>query len=205
MIWKKLLGLLFSAGVSVLFLLSVSAAEVTQELPVEKQVVGDTPSSPQTFTFQLEGKNSAPMPLSGDTLTITGGGKGSFEILYDTPGDYQYTLREIPGNAAGYTYDSTVYTITVQVVWDDTFPDQLVATVHAGKEGDSGKANQALFINRYTAPTWEEDSPGPTPTPKTTWLIPQTGDSLALQFWLLLALAALIAILFLFKTKRKGR
>ena len=90
-------------------------ASVVVELPVKKNISGNATPTDKEFTFQLTAKNDAPMPDS-DTVTITGVGTVSFgKITYSAAGTYTYTLKEIAGADTGYTYDTGVREITVNV------------------------------------------------------------------------------------------
>ena len=50
------------------------------------------------------------------------------EIEYTAAGTHTYTVSEKAGTATGYTYDSNVYTVTVDVV--DNGKGQLVAKLN---------------------------------------------------------------------------
>ncbi len=190
--------------------------QAAASLEVEKRLVGDTPPEQQTFTFVLEGQDGAPMPAQ-DTLAITGAGTGQFQpIVYTQPGDYTYTLREQAGTAERYTYDETVYTVTVQVTTDDA--GALTANVSMAADGRSGKAAKAVFVNSYEKepePTPPPDEPGTPDTPDTPGTpdtpaqppVPQTGDGTHNGLWAaLLALSGLGMLLFaLAGSRREGK
>ena len=167
--------------------------QAAASLEVEKRLVGDTPPEQQTFTFVLEGQDGAPMPAQ-DALAITGAGTGQFQpIVYTQPGDYTYTLYEQAGTAERYTYDDTVYTVTVQVTTDDA--GVLTANVSMAADGRSGKAAKAVFVNSYE----KEPEPTPPDEPGTPAQppVPQTGDGTHNGLWAaLLALSGLGMLLF---------
>lgn len=54
--------------------------------------------------------NSASMSITNETLFG--------DIDFDKPGVYEFTLTEVPGNNANIKYDSTSYTVIVNVEWD---------------------------------------------------------------------------------------
>ncbi len=125
---------------------------VTQSIPVSLTLTGDTPPSKASFTFVLAADNSkTPMP-SQTTLSIQGEGTGSFgPISYNEPNDYTYKLYQVSGNLTGYTYDTTVYAVTVRVTSDSA--GNLTSTVWmTGKTGDS-KPSIASFSNKYRVRT----------------------------------------------------
>ena len=85
--------------------------------PVVKTVTG-RPGRSGTFTFKLAAYNaSSPMPSGSvngiKTLHITGAGSGEFGTWsYDRAGVYYYTVYEENTGERGYTYDTSVYSIT---------------------------------------------------------------------------------------------
>ena len=72
------------------------------------------------FRFQLLDSDGAVL----DTKELTGGGSFTFDPIaydpaHDVPGTYTYTVVEKRGSASGWTYDSTRYTVTVEVTPDE--------------------------------------------------------------------------------------
>jgi len=114
---------------------------------VEKAITGTPPAlGIFAFKFLLTPVNNAPMPSSNE-ITITGAGKASFgQITYDVPGTYIYTVTEQPGSLANWTYDASVYTLTVTVSEDED--GQLAAGRELTKAGQP--AERALFTNHYS-------------------------------------------------------
>lgn len=135
----------------------------TLEIPVKKTVTGTT-SSTEKFTFTLaagtkkpEGVEAMPMPGSA-TVQITGTGSAKFgEIAYTQPGTYEYTVRETKGSATGYTYDETVYTVTVTVVQDG---DHYKATPAYAVNGSA--RTEISFTNTYRSSGGGDPQPEPT-------------------------------------------
>lgn len=103
------------------------------ELTAAKNVIGKDATG-ETFTFALldenstltkdaNGKISVENAKAEKTVTVKGTtGTITFPaITYtknkdkDETGTYTYRIVEIPGTDTGYTYDSTVYTVTVKV------------------------------------------------------------------------------------------
>lgn len=91
------------------------------KLSVKKQFSSEQPSEQQLFTFELKAlKDNSPMPAgaSGGSFSFTINGAGELilpEINYTASGKYTYTVSELDTAAAGYTYDTSVYTVTVTV------------------------------------------------------------------------------------------
>ena len=92
------------------------AEPTTATFDVAKKIDGPVvESSESTFTFTLATSDGSPMPAT-DTTTVTGEGTASFgEITYEKAGTYNYTVTEVKGDATGYTYDSTTYSVVVKV------------------------------------------------------------------------------------------
>lgn len=92
-------------------------------------------------TVVLEALDGAPLPEQAELENTTG---GVFEIIFTEPGDYYYTVRQIPGYQQGYYYDLTVYEVHVQVAYSAS--DALEANVNTNKEGSPYKSD-IIFSN----------------------------------------------------------
>ena len=98
-------------------------------LPVEKRIIGGLPQSGEreTFTFKLtpiegiseDGSNTPPMPVGGDTITITNKGTASFLIPFTSSGWFWYTVEELGGNNPDYEYDDRVVNVLVLAATQD--------------------------------------------------------------------------------------
>lgn len=64
-------------------------------------------------------------------------------------GEYQYTVRETPGNMEGMTYDTNEYTLKVYVVNTDN-NELYVKTITATEKDKKQKPDKLLFTNTYT-------------------------------------------------------
>ena len=119
---------------------------------VEKIVEGVSANAKaQDFSFVLSDADG-----EIQTVTITGAGEASFdEITYDKVGTYNYTIAESKGNAAGYTYDTAVFSITVEVTDNG---GTLVVAETITKDGSA--ADAVTFTNVYTASGTEVDLTG---------------------------------------------
>jgi pilin isopeptide linkage protein len=127
---------------------------------VKLEIDGDAPEDDTAFTFILDEDNDAPTPDDSYT-TIIGEGTAEFgEIEFTKPGNYEYTIYEQDDGADNYTYDISVYSIDVNVQYDNN--GQLFATYTAYSE--ESKEPEILFINLY-----DDDIPIPpeeTPLPE---------------------------------------
>ena len=109
---------------------------VTQDVSVKKELTGRALAEGE-FSFEL---------VEGDSVVATAtnaaDGTVSFpSITYTTPGEHNYTVREVKGNAGGVTYDDNEYGITVSVT--DNGAGQLVAQAKSDDD--------ITFENAYVA------------------------------------------------------
>jgi pilin isopeptide linkage protein len=126
-------------------------ADVTIEVTL--QINGDIPDEEHIpFTFILDEEDGAPVPVSS-SVTITGEGTAEFgEITFTKPGEYEYTVTEQNDGVENYVYDDTVYTLDVDVRYDEY--GNLIATCVA--YCDDQKEPAIMFINTY-----DDDIPVP--------------------------------------------
>lgn len=123
-------------------------------IPIQKRITGDTPSTNSTFTFVLSAKDASnPMPAGSDgtrkEITITGAGSNEFgEIPFKKPGTYIYTISEKNGNVEGYTYDSRVYTVTFEVIEKN---GELIST-RTMKDNEGNDYSLVEFTNKFGPP-----------------------------------------------------
>lgn len=122
--------------------------------PVQKRITGDKPQSASTFTFVLSAKEASfPMP-AGSTgtnkeITITGAGSSEFgKITFEKAGTYVYTVSEKNGGVDGYTYDTTVYTVTYVV----TEKDGELSVSQTIKDNKGNTVSAIEFTNQYKTP-----------------------------------------------------
>ncbi len=129
----------------------LATADVSVDPPVRKVITGDTPPTPETFTFKLTAANSAnPMPagsVNGEkTATVVGEGTTDFgEWTYTATGTYEYAITEVNSGVAGYAYDPLVYTIT-DVVTDNAGQLEVARTIFDG----ASNVSEVVFTNNYT-------------------------------------------------------
>lgn len=163
---------------------SAAQAGCSVYLSVEKRIKGDKPPKDAVFSFELRPVGDAPMPQY-DTIQMTGVGTKSFQsIHYTQPGNFQYTLSELPGKAKGYTYDETVYYVTVQVTTDDD--GALRATVCLAEDQQGAKVEKAVFCNGYKSQKRHTANAGGPP---------DTGDTFPMNTWLTVGGASLLGII----------
>lgn len=157
--------------------------------PVKKDMPGSIDISAQKEVYEISGKApedtlfsfvltaespEAPMPANNSavynsgktsmTVSRTGAGSVRFGTVSFSAADagsvYEYTLREVKGSAAHFTYDTNVYKLTVSVSEDDD-KELSVSAVYTDQDGKQVSA--AVFRNVY-------DTDGNTP------VLPRTGQ-----------------------------
>jgi pilin isopeptide linkage protein/uncharacterized repeat protein (TIGR02543 family) len=166
------------------------------DLPVQKLLGGDTPDTTATFTFALKADNPKfPMPSGSSNgvkmMNITGAGSGEFgNIAYYQPGTYTYTCYEVNNNTAGYTYDTSTFTMKVVVV---DAGDRLLAT-RAIVRSDGNAADGFAFGNWYTKTAVTPVAVTNTPAP-TNPDVPKTADSFPLYLFILMLAAGSAGII----------
>ena len=103
---------------------SYTAVELPFVPSVEKQITGEAPLTDETFSFSLALASANPaggavLPAN-TTVSVIGAGTASFDaITFRAAGTYSFTITEVKGNAQGYTYDDSVWTLTVKTKLDN--------------------------------------------------------------------------------------
>lgn len=193
---RVLLSLLFCTVL--LFSMQVCAKEYScsVSIPVEVGVTGESIPQGKNYQVVLEAvSNGAPMPEK-TTLSVQNGGKAEFgPIIYDIPADYQYRIYQKCEEEKGFSYDQSIYLVTVRVINDEK--GGLKAEVWATKEGSNKKMEKIKFENKYQIP----DSPGKQEEPSeyTVLAQPKTGDSTNTVLWISCAAVSLTVLLLIFR------
>lgn len=128
-----------------------------------EDMTGSRPLSSGMFKFELTAKtDGAPMPANTvggkATANVDATGRFAFEQVTfgkshvnpdGTSKAYKYELREVNGGAAGVTYDTTVWHITVTVSLQD---GDVVLDVQNTRKGQEAKPGETVsFSNSYKA------------------------------------------------------
>lgn len=151
--FRKLLLLPLLIAVLLFPTQALAAYSCTVQLPVEVKTITKTEDAEiptgEVYTVVLTAEDGVPLPEETQ-LTVTDNGTVEFgPITYTKPGDYIYTVYQDVGETEFYTYDRTVYTVTVRVVNDDN--GGLKAEIWAIRDDETEKM---------------EKSPSPTSTPR---------------------------------------
>ncbi|MDL2211341.1 hypothetical protein LJB88_00480 [Erysipelotrichaceae bacterium OttesenSCG-928-M19] len=117
--------------------------------PIEKKVTGNN-APDSTFTFTMVGSENAPMPegSNGNTKTVQAkaGGIEFGEITYTELGTYTYTLSEVAGNNKEFVYDTSKYTIIVDITFDGR---ALQKNITIENNGAKTNLDKIVFVNKY--------------------------------------------------------
>ena len=125
------------------------ACDVT--IPATVQVSGDRIPSGEVYEVVMEAITKDAPVAENMTQKVLNSGTVSFgQIHYTVPGDYQYKIYQKSGSTDRFSYDKTVYTVTVRVQNDAE--GGLTAELWAVKEGTTMKNDAVQFQNHYDAP-----------------------------------------------------
>ena len=125
------------------------ACDVT--IPATVQVSGDRIPSGEVYEVVMEAITRDAPVAENMTQKVLNSGTVSFgQIHYTVPGDYQYKVYQKSGSTDRFTYDKTVYTVTIRVQNDAE--GGLTAELWAVKEGTTMKNDVVQFQNHYDAP-----------------------------------------------------
>ena len=139
---------------------SYSTTEAAYDPRVAKALTGDPTPVDKTFTFTLarneaaedEGTPENGAVISNDRTTITGAGSGSFgSINFDKAGTYHFTIAEVQGSDAGYTYDPLSWDLEV-VVEDKDSVLTVISYTYTQTDADGKEVTsdeEATFTNDY--------------------------------------------------------
>jgi hypothetical protein len=155
---RKNFGLEKPAEVQIPFAISVTGQEVPQsEFRVFIERAVESPNAP------------LPSPYIMDIHMNSGDEDFSFgKMQFLSEGEYHYRVRQEQRNHEGFTYDTTVYTVIVEVhsknkdYNGNEVSPYLYAIVLAEREGDEDKSSRLLFKNSYQRePSTPSNIPGP--------------------------------------------
>ena len=122
------------------FVNTYKAEDTSTKINLEKVLSGIDQNLAKEFEFVLSDKDG-----EIQTVKIKGSGKAEFdEIKFEKVGEYTYTVKEVKGNAKGYTYDESEYTVIINVSDEDA---KLKAEISYKKDG--AEADAIIFENSY--------------------------------------------------------
>lgn len=141
-----LFTLIFSSPVKALAD-DVTEKEITAKIPVAVEKV----ESDEAYTFKITGGESEYELIKEDTISLKSGEKGFFEISFDYPGTYSYTVSQVAGTDDKTTYDNTTYNVDIYVT--ESEDGALFAQPVCYVDGSDEKKAELTFKNVKEAVT----------------------------------------------------
>ena len=169
-------------------------APVSAQVPAQVIVKGDAPAQAQDFVVKISGADGETVLPDQLQATIAGEGSAQFAMSFTEVGLHHYTVRQVPGNAEGWTYDEQVYNVDVYCMWNgQDSPDSLYTQVFV-KNAAGEKCEACMFENAYQAPAQPQVAS-----------MAQTGDMVGVAAMLigLVALAAAIAAVIAYRRRSR--
>lgn len=169
-------------------------APVSAQVPAQVIVKGDAPAQAQDFAVQISGADGETVLPDQLQATIAGEGSAQFAMSFTEVGLHHYTVRQVPGNAEGWTYDERVYNVEVYCMWSgQDGPDSLYTQVSV-KNAAGEKCEACMFENAYQAPAQPQVAS-----------MAQTGDMVGVAAMLigLVALAAVVAAVVAYRRRSR--
>ena len=128
--------------------------QITVNIPVKLKVTG-TSQQNEIFSFLLkQNDEQSPMPETSK-VQITGTKKDAFQIQYEKPGVYRYTLSQVAGDGKNWTYDQSEYFLEVYIMRNEQ-TDRLQSLIVAYNV--KGEKVDPIFTNGYQAPEVRQKS-----------------------------------------------
>ena len=169
-------------------------APISAQVPAQVIVKGDAPAQAQDFTVQISGADGETVLPDQLQATIAGEGSAQFAMSFTEVGLRHYTVRQVLGNAEGWTYDEQVYNVDVYCMWNgQDSPDSLYTQVLV-KNAAGEKCEACMFENAYQAPAQPQVAS-----------MAQTGDMVGVAAMLigLVALAAVVAAVVAYRRRSR--
>lgn len=169
-------------------------APTVAQIPAQVIVKGDAPAQAQDFTVQISGADDETVLPDQLQTTIAGEGSTQFAMSFTEVGLHHYTVRQVPGNAEGWTCDEQVYNVDVYCMWNgQNGPDSLYTQVFV-KNAAGEKCEACTFKNAYQAPAQPQAAS-----------MAQTGDMIGMVAALigLVALAAVVAAVIAYRRRSR--
>lgn len=139
-----------TAGISNAAVENTYNAQSAVITPQVRKAVNGSPAAQEKFNFTLEPKGNTEGVRTGSrNLSVTGARTGVFEpVSFSKAGTYTFEIKEVPGNTPGYTYDDTVWTLSVRV--SESGGALSAVPSYRSNTAQSG-STEAVFTNSYEA------------------------------------------------------
>lgn len=121
------------------------------DIPVSVLAEGSEPDWNAVYTVELIPQDpDCPMPEGSRDgryrMALKGGSTGVIYLDCQTPGEYAYCLRQIPGKDQDCSYDLREFRLEITVT------ENVIETEAADPEGNT--VDEILFRNRWAEPAW---------------------------------------------------
>lgn len=108
----------------------------------------------EAYNVVIKGFDGAPMPegaVDGEyTVVVSNSDTVPFPaISYDHQGVYEYTVEQKAGTTERWTYDDSIYYMTVYVINDENGEVVIQTVIYKDEESDATKCDEILFTNIY--------------------------------------------------------
>ena len=100
------------------------------------------------FTVTILTPNGSPLPEKTEYEVVVEGSDEFGPIIFDTPGDYDYFIKETVYDSDKIIFDETVYHVSVVVIWNED--GELTGGYAVTAEGSDEKSDELDFDNDYT-------------------------------------------------------
>ena len=201
---KRMLGRIVTAAIAVCIVAAIMcfpvfAAGDTCELyiPVSISDSGGKIPKGTVFTVEIKSETGAPLPEK-TTLTVDVSGNCQFgPIVFDEPGNYEYTISEHKVTQDKVITDDTVYDVHAAAMYNDT--GEMVGLFSLTKHGSTAKPTSIEFKNSGSDVYADEDSASKQDS-SVAEEKPQTGADLSYAYpAMLLPILILFAVIALFR------
>ena len=113
------------------------------------------------FTVTISPVGEAPLPEKTSYVTDVAGDFEFGPIVFDEPGNYEYTVRELEYDSDKIIFDETVYRVRAAVLWDAE--GKLTAGCAVTEEGSGKKSEELIFENDYKRSSGQNEEPDSSP------------------------------------------
>lgn len=137
---KKVIALLM---LTLLLSFPVSAAEKSVSVQIPVSCIGK--NSSETFQYQILPETTEFQDMESDSLSLKDGETGEFQISYQVPGTYHYSVRQLKGNHSRTAYDETVYSVDVYITEKED--GTMAAEAIAYRKPEAEKKDCLSFVN----------------------------------------------------------
>lgn len=171
-----------------------ASAPVSAQITAQVVVKGDAPAQAQNFAVKISGADGETVLPDRSQAMIAGGGFAQFAMSFTEVGLHHYTVRQVPGNAEGWTHDEQVYNVDVYCMWNGQDASDSLYTQVFVKNAAGEKCEACTFENAYQAPVQPQAA-----------FMAQTGDMIGMVAALigLVALAAVVAAVIAYRRRSR--